>query len=106
MAELRRTSSENCQFVDFLKEALRVCLVCGLQNEAIQRRLLTEAKHTFAGALELAKAQKAAELQVKQFKDPDIGVHKISRTKFPEKDTREPCIYSLWKTKSSVRLNG
>ena len=92
VAELRRLA-RNCQFVDFMKEALRVRLVCGLQNEAIQRRLLTEAKLTFAGALELAKAQKAAELQAKQYKDPDIGVHKLSRTKFPEKDTREPYIH-------------
>ena len=72
VAELRRLA-RNCQFGDFLDEALRDRLVCGLQNEAIQRRLLTEAKLTFAGALELAKAQEAAELQAKQFKDPDIG---------------------------------
>ena len=92
VAELRRLA-RNCQFGDFLDEALRDRLVCGLQNEAIQRRLLTEAKLTFAGALELAKAQEAAELQAKQFKDPDIGVHKLSRTRLSEKDTREQCTH-------------
>ena len=61
--------------------------MCGLQNEAIQRRLLTEAKLTFAGALELAKAQEAAELQAKQFKDPDI----------------KRAMHSLWTKKSSSR---
>eukprot|EP00731_Ephydatia_muelleri_P002173 Em0001g2173a len=92
VAELRRLA-RNCQFGDFLDEALRDRLVCGLQNEAIQRRLLTEAKLTFAGALELAKAQEAAELQAKQFKDPDIGVHKLSRTRLSERDTREQCTH-------------
>ena len=92
VAELRRLA-RNCQFGDFLDEALRDRLMCGLQNEAIQRRLLTEAKLTFAGALELAKAQEAAELQAKQFKDPDIGVHKLSRTRLSEKDTREQCTH-------------
>eukprot|EP00731_Ephydatia_muelleri_P002089 Em0001g2089a len=92
VAELRRLA-RNCQFGDFLDEALRDRLVCGLQNEAIQRRLLTEAKLTFAGALELAKAQEAAELQAKQFKDPDIGVHKLSTTRLSEKDTREQCTH-------------
>ena len=92
VAELRRLA-RNCQFGDFLDEALRDRLVCGLQNEAIQRRLLTEAKLTFAGALELAKAQEAAELQAKQFKDPDIGIHKLSRTRLSEKDTREQCTH-------------
>eukprot|EP00731_Ephydatia_muelleri_P002073 Em0001g2073a len=92
VAELRRLA-RNCQFGDFLDEALRDRLVCGLQNEAKQRRLLTEAKLTFAGALELAKAQEAAELQAKQFKDPDIGVHKLSRTRLSEKDTREQCTH-------------
>ena len=101
VAELRRLA-RNCQFGDILDEALRDRLVCGFQNEAIERRLLTEAKLTFAGALELAKAQEAAELQAKQFKDPDIGVHKLSRTRLSEKEYKR-AMHSLWTKKSSSR---
>ena len=53
----------------------------GLSNKAAQRRLLTEPKLTFTGALELAKSQEVAESQIKQFKCPDMGVNKLSRMK-------------------------
>ena len=90
VAELRRLA-RNCQFGDFLDEALRDRLVCGLQNEAIQRRLLTEAKLTFAGALELAKAQEAAELQS----------YRLSNLRTLTGYKR--AMHSLWTKKSSSR---
>ena len=90
MAELRRLAS-SCEFGDFLDDALRDGLVCGLSNEAAQRRLLTEAKLTFTGALELAKSQEIAELQIKQLKCPDLGVNKLSRMKHCEKESGEKC---------------
>ena len=43
MAALRKLS-EHCQFGDFLDQALRDMLVCGLKNTATQKRLLAEAK--------------------------------------------------------------
>ena len=43
MAQLRRLS-KHCDFQDYLEQALRDRLVCGLCNEGIQRRLLAEAK--------------------------------------------------------------
>ena len=42
VAELRRLAS-SCEFGDFLDDALRDRLVCGLSNETAQRRLFTEA---------------------------------------------------------------
>ena len=36
-----------CEFSTFFDEALRNKLVCGLRNEAIQKRLLSEKKLTF-----------------------------------------------------------
>ena len=50
MAELRKLTI-HCHFVEYLDETLRDCLVCGLRNEAIQRKLLTEADLTVARAL-------------------------------------------------------
>lgn len=46
--------SEHCEFGTHLQDALRDRLVCGLNIEAIQKRLLTEDKLTFAKAVELA----------------------------------------------------
>ena len=69
MAELRRLAS-TCDFGAFLEEALRDRLVCGLANESIQKRLLTEANLTLKKALELSlgmelAAKDATELQNK-----------------------------------------
>ena len=51
------------------------------------------------GALEQAKSQETAELQIKQFKCPDLGVNKLSRMKYNEKESRGKCS-PLWSTKS------
>lgn len=44
MVELRKLV-DRCQFTEYLEEALCDRLVCGLCNEAIQRRLLTMDEH-------------------------------------------------------------
>ncbi|XP_048123490.1 uncharacterized protein LOC125310268 [Alosa alosa] len=48
--------SEHCDFGAHLLDALRDRLVCGLNNEAIQRKLLTEEKLDFKKAVEVALA--------------------------------------------------
>ena len=53
MAALRKLS-EHCQFGDFLDQALRDMLVCGLKNTAAQKRPLAEAKLEWNKALEIA----------------------------------------------------
>ena len=45
LAELRRMAVP-CEFGNFLSESLKDRLVCGLRNEAIQKRLLLEPKLT------------------------------------------------------------
>ena len=67
MAELRRLS-EHCDFRDYLSEALRDRLVCGLRSEAIQRRLLSQKDRTLETAYDIAlseetASQRASELQ-------------------------------------------
>ncbi|KAJ8419115.1 hypothetical protein AAFF_G00006140 [Aldrovandia affinis] len=49
MAELRRLA-EHCQFGQGLSDALRDRLVCGLHNEGVQKRLLTEDNLTLTRA--------------------------------------------------------
>ena len=60
IAELRRLASK-CSFEGYLDEALRDRFVCGLKNEAIQRKLLSEVELTFSKAVEIARSMEAAE---------------------------------------------
>ena len=59
LAELRRLAL-TCEFGNFLIEALCDKLVCGLTDEAIQRRLLAEADLPLTKALTLAQAMETA----------------------------------------------
>ena len=51
----------HCEFGDFLNEALRDRLVCGLYKESIQKRLLSEPDLTFTKACEIAQAMELAD---------------------------------------------
>lgn len=65
VAELRRLAT-NCEFGEFLNDALRDRLVCGLRNPSIQKRLLSEAELKLAKAVELAQGMEAADSNAKQ----------------------------------------
>ena len=52
--------SEHCEYGDSLKLMLRDRLVCSINHEGIQRRLLSEKNLTFDNALEIALAMEAA----------------------------------------------
>ena len=60
VAELR-SLSEHCDFRDQLEEMLRDRLVCGVNDERIQRRLLAERRLDFKKALELVTAMEIAD---------------------------------------------
>ena len=62
LVELRRLAA-HCEFGQFLDEALRDRLVCGLRNDAIQKRLLSEADVTLAKAVQIASSMESAEKQ-------------------------------------------
>ena len=59
VAELKRLANL-CSFSAFLNDALCDRLVCELQEESIQRRLLTEDNLTFAQAVQIAQEMEAA----------------------------------------------
>ena len=63
LAELRKLTL-NCDFKDFLDQALRYRFVCGLQNNSIRRRLLAERKLTLKPAIELAMEHADLETQI------------------------------------------
>ena len=55
-----RGLAEHCEYGDSLKVMLRDRLVCGINHEGIQRRLLSEKNLTYDNALEIALAMEAA----------------------------------------------
>lgn len=78
VAKLRKLS-EHCNFGDTLNDMLRDRLVCGINNQQVQRRLLSEPDLTFAKALELAQAAEAAERNARELEStvPSAAVNAV-----------------------------
>ncbi|UYV83354.1 K02A2.6-like, partial [Cordylochernes scorpioides] len=74
VAELRKLS-ENCEFID-LDDRLRNRLVCGLRNEFLVKRLLSEKDLTFEKAVNLALCDESAsaDASILQEKMPELNV--------------------------------
>ena len=60
IAELKRLS-EHCEFTATLEDMLCDCLVCGINDSRIQRRLLAESDLNYKKAYELALALETAD---------------------------------------------
>lgn len=69
--------SEYCDFGAHLKDALHDRLVCGLNNETIQRKLLTEEKLTFQRVVETALAMEAVARESRHL-NSSLKVHAVS----------------------------
>ena len=67
MTELR-SLSEFCNFGSTLEDMIRDCLVCGINDEAMQKCLLAEPKLTYKRAVELAQSLEWADKNVKELK--------------------------------------
>ena len=65
MAELRKLA-DRCKFGGYLEEALRDRLVCGLRNEATQKKLLTMEDLTLTKAYAVAHGEEAARKQASE----------------------------------------
>ena len=77
LAELRRLAT-HCEFKDYLAEALRNQLVCGLRSESIQKNLLARADLTLTKAIEIAQGMEAAERNAQQLKGGELRVGKVA----------------------------
>ena len=78
LAELKRLS-EHCNFGDTLQYMLRDRLVCGIQDQRTQRRLLAESDLTLQKAFEKALAIETAESNVKELQQPPTAeVHAVN----------------------------
>ena len=69
IAELRRLA-EHCQFGDTLEKMIRDRLVCGINDEGIQKKLLGEQDLTYASALRIAQGQKTASKNLQELRQP------------------------------------
>ena len=67
LAELRKLS-ENCQFGEYLEQALRDRLVCGLVSEKIQQRLLSEAELSLKKAFKIAQSMETAHRETREMR--------------------------------------
>lgn len=105
VAELRRLAT-NCEFGDYLEQALRDRFVCGIRHENTQKRLLTEANLTLTKAIETARNIEAAEVQASQLKaTSSIPVMNVKSSKKSQgRDRRKAWnVYTLRGEKSSSK---
>lgn len=73
VAELRQLS-EHCEFGAVLEDMLRDRLVCGINDDGIQRRLLGEVTLTFKRALEVAQAMETVANNTNDIKNANGGL--------------------------------
>lgn len=88
VAELRRLAAR-CAFArDYLEEALRDRFVCGVSNEATQRKLLTEGDVKLSKAVEIAQSMEAAHIQAQSLKTTqstaDLSVGAVTSQPTPQ----------------------
>jgi len=70
LAALRQLAT-HCEFANFLNDALRDRLVCGLHNTTIQKRLLSEKDLKLDAAVRLAQSMEAADANVTKLQNDD-----------------------------------
>ncbi|XP_033740319.1 uncharacterized protein K02A2.6-like [Pecten maximus] len=73
-----RKLSEHCEFGGALSDSLRDRLVCGLKNEHIQRKLLSEVDLTYDKAVDLSVAMETAARDTTELRG-SISVNKIHK---------------------------
>ena len=81
----------HCKFGTYLEEALRDRFVCGLRNEAMQRRLLAETDLTLTKAMELTQSMEAADRNSRAFKATEPTIKKISSRQPQRPRPQQPC---------------
>ena len=72
----------HCDFGTNLETELRDQIVCGLRNESMQRRLLTEADLSYQKVMDLAQATELAERHAKGLQPSTASVHYSTPRKY------------------------
>ena len=94
-----------CDFGQFLKEALRDCLVCSLNNSSIQKKSLNENDVTLQRSIVIATAAEMTALQPSdkltlQHKTEILSVQQVwkccGKLGHSQGVYRFPCLFSMW----------
>ena len=80
-----------CNFGIFLQEALRDKFICGLKNENIQRRLLTENNISLEEAYKKALGLESAEIEQKEVREASSSTQGIYYNKNERKTWKKSC---------------
>ncbi|XP_041651122.1 uncharacterized protein K02A2.6-like [Cheilinus undulatus] len=83
VAELRRLA-QDCNYGDTLQQMLRDRIVCGINDDRIQRRLLAEEGLTFEKALSIAVAAETANKNAQDLQNPGTTVKCFNVSKGPQ----------------------
>ena len=78
LAEVRKLAVP-CEFGETLDEALRDRLVCGLRDEAYQKRLLSEPELTLDKALQIAQSMETADVNARALRGSESGIYQMSK---------------------------
>ena len=108
LAELRRLAAQ-CNFRgEQLTEALRDWVVCGLSNQATQKRLLSEPDPSLEKVMEIAQSMEAADANARALQKPPEPVALVDRgASTPKKnDTGDNTCYRCGRTGHSPRACG
>ena len=104
MAELRKLA-DRCQFGGYLEEALRDRLVCGLRDEAIQRKLLTMDALTLSRAYEITHGMETAQRQASELQaSTKVAIVYTGRIKGPPKTRRPPRVIAAVRVITLLRF--
>ena len=85
ITELRKLATP-CEFGEYLNQAFKDRLVCGLCSEAIQMRLLSEADLSLTKAVTTAQSMEAADLEAKSLR---VEKSTVSTVKASSSGTRQ-----------------
>ena len=69
--------AEHCKYGETLEKMIRDRLVCGINDEAIEKKLLAEHELTYASALRMAQGLETATKILKEMQHPDNYAVKV-----------------------------
>ena len=107
-----RELAEHCDFKDTMDEQLRDRVVCGVSEERIKRRLLTETNLTFQKVFDIARNMETAGQNLTTVQsssstvaNPATGTHQIREERKPRKTSTASAAVecSRWRSKSHPR---
>ena len=74
-----RSLTEHCNFGDTINEMIRDRFVVGIEEERIQRRLLSETTLTLEKAIQMAESMSLADKELKDIKRTTEQSHRVNK---------------------------